>query len=125
MNLDFGKQIRVLREQQGISLNKMAKNIGVSAGYLSNLESGKTENIALTVLNTLSTELGVSICPMCNQMVSESQGSDDIELLLRVERIYRVMLLMIKEDPETLSSYLNLLEHGMVIPESKTWKGNH
>lgn len=54
---NLGKHIRSLREEKGISLNDFAKELGVSSGYLSQLETGKTETIQLKVLEKLQEEL--------------------------------------------------------------------
>ena len=37
----LGRNIRILRERQGISLRKFAKMVGMDYAYLSNLETGK------------------------------------------------------------------------------------
>ena len=37
----FGARIRVLRNQRGITLKKMAEDLGISAAYLSAMEHGK------------------------------------------------------------------------------------
>ena len=47
---EIGQQIRQIRNRKGISLNAYANELGVSSGYLSNLETGKTQNITLSVL---------------------------------------------------------------------------
>jgi len=54
---NFGKRIRFLREQKGISLNEFAKKLIVSSGYLSNLETGKTETIPLSLLKNCKRNL--------------------------------------------------------------------
>lgn len=54
---NFGQQIRILREKKGITLNAFAKELEVSTGYLSQLETGKTETIQLKVLEKLQKEL--------------------------------------------------------------------
>lgn len=55
----LGQQIRQLRERKGKSLNEFAKELNVSAGYLSNLETGKSDNIKLDVLEKIQEELKV------------------------------------------------------------------
>ena len=54
---NVGATIRMLREK-GISLNNFAATLDVSAGYLSHLETGKTDNIPLRLLPKLQEELG-------------------------------------------------------------------
>ncbi|MCD4646593.1 XRE family transcriptional regulator [Bacillus mycoides] len=54
---EIGKHIRTLRTQKGIGLNTFAKQLGVSPAYLSNLETGKTDTIQLSLLQKLQDEL--------------------------------------------------------------------
>jgi transcriptional regulator with XRE-family HTH domain len=42
MHQDLGQQIQMIRRKKGITLSDYAKMLGISAGYLSNLETGKT-----------------------------------------------------------------------------------
>jgi transcriptional regulator with XRE-family HTH domain len=110
----FGLRLRTLREQRGVSLNTVARFVGVSAGYLSNLESGKTEHISFTTLNGIYDVLKMGICPFCNQVVSESpENLNHADLALRVDLIHQVMTSMINSDPEFLKQIVNLLENGL------------
>lgn len=56
---NLGQQIRQLREKKGKGLNEFAKELNVSAGYLHNLETGKSDNIKLDVLERIQDELKV------------------------------------------------------------------
>ena len=55
----LGQEVRQLREQKGKTLNEFAKELNVSTGYLSNLETGKSDNIKLVVLEKIQEELKV------------------------------------------------------------------
>ena len=55
----LGQQIRQLRVRKGKGLNEFAKELHVSAGYLSNLETGKSDTIKLEVLEKIQKELNV------------------------------------------------------------------
>lgn len=113
-NLQFGQQLRLLREKSGISLNAMARNLQVSSGYLSNLESGKTEKINLSTLQLIPKILGIKMCPVCQQLVPEDTLSDSrYDLGLRINRLHSEMLRMAESDPECLQSLLSLLENGL------------
>ncbi|WCN38662.1 helix-turn-helix domain-containing protein [Aneurinibacillus uraniidurans] len=118
MKHEFGKQVRLLREQQGISLNAMAKMLGVSTGYLSNLESGKTETVNLTVLQRLFSMLEIKACPLCQQEKSSSKSSEGSSLNWRVHRLYQTMIDLASSDPMVLEHQLQLLESGFLF--SKT-----
>jgi len=54
MLANLGQSIRQLRKEKGISLNEFAERLEVSPGYLSNLETGKTDTISLTLLSELN-----------------------------------------------------------------------
>lgn len=55
----LGQQIRQLRVRKGKGLNEFAKELHVSAGYLSNLETGKSDTIKLDILEKIQEELKV------------------------------------------------------------------
>jgi ribosome-binding protein aMBF1 (putative translation factor) len=52
--------IRVWREYRGISVRALAAQLGMSAGYLSDIETGKKEG-SIETLRAIARELGVSI----------------------------------------------------------------
>lgn len=54
MITQLGQTIRNLRKQKNITLNDFADKLDISAGYLSNLETGKTDTISLQLLVKLS-----------------------------------------------------------------------
>lgn len=55
----LGKQIREIRIRRGIGLNEFAKILDVSSGYLSNLETGKSDTIKLDVLEKIQAKLKI------------------------------------------------------------------
>ncbi|MFV2048489.1 helix-turn-helix domain-containing protein [Metabacillus sp. YM-086] len=57
MILEIGHKIRTLRTKRGMSLSELAQKLDVSVGYLSNLETGKSETIQLSFLEKLQKEL--------------------------------------------------------------------
>ncbi|AOM07580.1 helix-turn-helix domain-containing protein [Bacillus cereus] len=56
---NLGEKIRELRIQKGFGLNEFAKILDISPSYLSQLETGKTENINFTLLQRLQEELAI------------------------------------------------------------------
>ncbi|MGG1575359.1 helix-turn-helix domain-containing protein [Fictibacillus sp. NRS-1165] len=72
MMQDLGQRIRFLREKKGITLNDFAKDLGVSSGYLSQLETGKTNKIELGFLEKVQKEL------LIFSMVPPDQEKDQI-----------------------------------------------
>ncbi len=63
MEIKVGEAIRLKREEKKISLSSLAKEIGISPGYLSQIENGKKTNpkldIILKVADVLDIELEV------------------------------------------------------------------
>ena len=54
-----GNPIRVWREYKKIKLNELAKKVGISASYLSQIENGK-RNSTIDTLKLIATELRVA-----------------------------------------------------------------
>lgn len=99
---NLGQQIRLLRERKGITLNAFAKELGVSTGYLSQLETGKTENISLKVLEKLQGELSIL-----------SLEKLDDETSYRFERIQQQYNTLLKNNPDAAEYLLSTFENGL------------
>lgn len=56
----FGKRVRQLREQKGMTQIVLAEKAGIEQQHLSNLELGKKE-AKIKVIEMLATSLGVSL----------------------------------------------------------------
>lgn len=65
---EFGKMLRILRIERNVMLKTMAQNIGVSAPYLSAIETGK-KPINAHLLNKMIDYLGLS-AQQANELVS-------------------------------------------------------
>ena len=57
----FGNNIRILRKERKISLEKFSEMTGISKGYLCDIENGKATNPSLKILDIISTKLNCSI----------------------------------------------------------------
>lgn len=57
----LGDNIRAFRKEKGLSLNKLAKLVGMSPSYLSDLENNKSINPSMEKLNKLAEVLEVKI----------------------------------------------------------------
>jgi transcriptional regulator with XRE-family HTH domain len=101
---EIGKQIRQIRTRKGISLNAFANELGVSSGYLSNLETGKTQNITLTVLEQLQNEL---------TLIPFHAGND--ELRTRLDRVYELLFSLQDYKPEAVEYLLRCIEEGAEV----------
>ncbi|KGE18544.1 helix-turn-helix domain-containing protein [Paenibacillus wynnii] len=99
---EIGKQIRQIRTQRGISLNAYADVLGVSSGYLSNLETGKTQNITLSILEHLQNDLTLVPYPTDN----------NDELRLRLDRVYNLLFALQSCKPDAVEYLLRCVEEG-------------
>ncbi|MDN4525490.1 helix-turn-helix domain-containing protein [Fictibacillus fluitans] len=104
---DLGQKIRLIRTKKGITLNEFAQQMGVSPGYLSNLETGKTQKVEIPFLDKIQKELIIfSIVPPDYQ---------EDEISFRLQRINHQFRDLAKTDPKAaeylLSSFENGLEH--------------
>jgi transcriptional regulator with XRE-family HTH domain len=101
----IGERIRVLRKQKGISLNAFAERLNVSPAYLSNLETGKTDTIQLSLLEKLQEEL--SLLPV------ETTHSIDSEFDIRIQHVMRQLKELEQKHPKVADYLLSTLERGV------------
>lgn len=99
---EIGQQIRQIRNRKGISLNAYANELGVSSGYLSNLETGKTQNITLSVLEQLQKDLNLVPFP--------ADSSDEIRI--RLDRVYELLVNLQTYKPDAVEYLLRCVEGG-------------
>ncbi|WP_342565238.1 helix-turn-helix transcriptional regulator [Paenibacillus sp. FSL R7-0345] len=99
---EIGQQIRQIRNRKGISLNAYANELGVSSGYLSNLETGKTQNITLSVLEQLQKDLNLVPFP--------ADSSDEIRM--RLDRVYELLMNLQTCKPDAVEYLLRCVEEG-------------
>lgn len=57
----LGDNIRKIRKDKKISINKLSKATSISLGYLSDLENNKSKNPSFEKLNTIAKALGVPV----------------------------------------------------------------
>jgi transcriptional regulator with XRE-family HTH domain len=65
--LTVGQRIKFYREDQGLSINKLAEASTVSKGYLSQLESGEASNPSRAVLESLADALRVRVSDLLGE----------------------------------------------------------
>ncbi|KAA1186171.1 helix-turn-helix domain-containing protein [Paenibacillus sp. B2(2019)] len=102
---EIGRQIRQIRNRKGISLNAYANELGVSPGYLSNLETGKTQNITLKVLEQLQSDLYLIPFPT----------DDNDELRMRLDRVYELLSALQNCKPDAVEYLLRCVEEGAEV----------
>ena len=59
----FGERVRERRKQDGLSQSELAEKAGISRTYLSEIERGVATNLSWRVVESLTTELGLSVTP--------------------------------------------------------------
>ncbi|MDR7319675.1 helix-turn-helix transcriptional regulator [Brevibacillus nitrificans] len=107
MITDFGKHVRALRKQKGISLNAFAEQINVSPAYLSNLETGKTETIQLSLFEKLQEEL--HLFPL------HLDEATDSEIDFRFTRMKQLLLTLHEKNPKEAEYLLSIVEQGLSL----------
>ncbi|WP_078545728.1 helix-turn-helix domain-containing protein [Litchfieldia alkalitelluris] len=73
-----GTVIRELREDKGISLNKLSKLSGVSKSYLSIIERGKQSNPSISVLERIAEALETEVDVILLQAKEKEKVDDKI-----------------------------------------------
>jgi transcriptional regulator with XRE-family HTH domain len=71
-----GARIRVLRKEQGLSLQVIADRSGLSVGFLSQVERGLS-SIALSSLHSVADALGISLASLFEERPSVVQPDDE------------------------------------------------
>ncbi|MBM7585294.1 XRE family transcriptional regulator of biofilm formation [Bacillus pakistanensis] len=84
---ELGKRIKKLREDSGLSITKLAEMAGISKGFLSNIESLKT-NPSIQAVEKISRALQVPIENIINmKAISQELDKEWIELMMKAKRI--------------------------------------
>ena len=84
--MELGQKIRQLREEKGLSLNKLAKNAGISKAYLSQLENDLSKQPSADILLKIASALGITIADLLDQPVrvyTDDFKDEDIPDVLR------------------------------------------
>ncbi|MBX0351299.1 MULTISPECIES: helix-turn-helix domain-containing protein [Bacillus cereus group] len=114
---ELGKHIRTLRTQKGIGLNTFAKQLGVSPAYLSNLETGKTDTIQLSLLQKLQDELHLITMDKSSLIQDETK--------YRIARASTLLHNLIQQDKPFGYYLLETLEKGIDLSQvSPTFHNN-
>lgn len=92
---EFGGQVRKRRRQEKLSQEELAKQVGISRNYLSQIERGQATNISWQVMERLTSILGLkekqqngvrqelgNISPSLIEFIKEANlPPDDIQML--------------------------------------------
>ena len=84
--MELGQKIRQLREEKGLSLNRLAEEASISKAYLSQLENDVSKQPSAEILLKIASALGVTIADLLDQPVrvyAEDFEDEDIPYVLR------------------------------------------
>lgn len=77
--MHIGDNIRVLRDEMGISQKELEQRSGVSKTQISRLEAGKQNNPQIETVVALSTALGVSV----EKLIFGENNSKDLTYMMK------------------------------------------
>jgi transcriptional regulator with XRE-family HTH domain len=109
----LGLKIRTIRTQKGIGLNALAKKLDISSGYLSNLETGKTENVPLSLIPKLQTELNISFPDLFQTTLNEEKTFNEFHY--RIERTNEQLKKLQDNNPSVANYLLSIVEQGLEL----------
>lgn len=111
MDIKFGEIIKTKREEKNYTLVNFAKVIGISAGYLSQLENGRKDNPKLEIVLKIIKELDLDIDILFGIKGTHESSSINIPSLLEVvakDKNYKVL-----DDKEVLEKICNIIEKSL------------
>ena len=109
---NYGSLIKNLRQQMGLTQNQVADSLGVTPGYISNVENNRTA-MSLRILTYYARLAGCSLDSLVGELDPEySETALDRKLYQRI----------IKLDIDT-KEIVNLPENGIIITINKGMSG--
>jgi transcriptional regulator with XRE-family HTH domain len=100
-----GKKIRDLRKSKGLTITEFSKELGVSAGYLSNLETEKTETISISLIEKLEKNYHLRLFQSKDKLSSEI---DD-----QVERLSKGLVELYELNKDQADYLIDTLQRGL------------
>lgn len=89
MNVDYkliGERIKTVRKGQGITQENLAEQLGVSIGYVSQVERGITK-ISLDLLGAISVALHCDVAFFVSESAVKSNAYMETELMREIEKL--------------------------------------
>ena len=109
----LGQTIRTLRKHKGITLNDLAAKLHVSPGYLSNLETMKTDTVSLSFLQQTQEEL--NLFPALTQETDLPNSRTSFSFATNMSGITKTH----DENPELADYFIAHVEKGLELYQSK------
>ncbi len=80
----IGKNIKLFRKKENLTLNDLSKKTGISASFLSNIESGSKQATLIT-LEKIATVLGINLTTLfIKREANIKKRKDDTEIMLNI-----------------------------------------
>lgn len=80
--MSFAATLKSLRIKHGYSLQEAADLIGISKTHFWDLETGRSKNPSIEIVEKVSNKFGVSISSLMNEDL-ESSDNEDMKILFR------------------------------------------
>lgn len=96
----LGERINRLRLNRRESLQDVATDVGVSKAHIWELEKGRTNNPALSLVTRLADHFGVTVAYLANEEIDAPDGNADLQ------RMFRQAHELDPRDRETLDAML-------------------
>lgn len=102
-----GEKIKELRELKGFSISSLASKIGISKGYLSDIEKGVKTNPSTDALEKIATALNVNV----SDLFDKEPVADKLNLLEEDMKVlfYKAQKLS-KEDRQKVLKMMEIFE---------------
>lgn len=76
--MDLGMRIRETREKSGMSLRKLAKEVGVSPSFISQVEQNKAQP-SINSLQKIASVLGISVATLMGEKAAVARGKKKVD----------------------------------------------
>lgn len=111
MDIKFGEIIKAKREEKKYTLVNFAKVIGISAGYLSQLENGRKDNPKLEIVLKIIKELDIDIDILFG--IEGARENSSINMPSLLEGVVKDKNYKVLEDKEILDRICNIVEKSL------------
>lgn len=110
MTDDFGKMLKKLREERGLSLNKLSEMTGISSSYINRLERSKRKSPGFPMLVTLAEALNVDVWVLAgSSLTTNKDGVMEVKELFFNHQIQHDGKLLTAEQKEILLEIIEFI----------------
>jgi transcriptional regulator with XRE-family HTH domain len=110
MSDDFGKMLKKLREERGLSLSKLSEMTGISSSYINRLERSKKKSPAFPMLVALAEALNVDVWVLTGSSLNTNKdGVMEVKELIFNHQIQHNEKLLTAEQKEILLEIIEFI----------------